>query len=50
MFEDKVNVYINSKNREANETVSNFNVVIPDPLLLLHDKNEYWNLNVNYFS
>ena len=50
MFEDKVNVYINSKNRAANETVSNFNVVIPDSLLLLHDKNEYWTLNVNFFS
>ena len=50
MYEDKVNVYINSKNRAANETVSNFNVVIPDSLLLLHDKNEYWTLNVNFFS
>ena len=50
MFEDKVNVYINSKNRAANETVSNFNVVIPDGLLRLYDKNEYWSLNVNFFS
>jgi hypothetical protein len=33
MYEDKVNVYINSKNRAANETVSNFNVAIPDALL-----------------
>jgi hypothetical protein len=50
MFEDKVNVYINSKNRAANETVSNFNVVIPDSLLSLYDKNQYWTLNVNFFS
>ena len=50
MFEDKVNVYINSKNRAANEPVSNFNVTIPDCLLSLHDKNQYWTLNVNFFS
>ena len=50
MFEDKVNVYINSKNRVANEAVSNFNVAIPDGLLRLYDKNEYWTLNVNFFS
>ena len=50
MYNDKVNVYINSKNRTANETVSNFNVAIPDALLRLYDKNEYWTLNVNFFS
>ena len=50
MFDDKVNVYINSKNRATNETVSNFSVTIPDSLLVLHDKNEYWTLNVNFFS
>ena len=50
MFEDKVNVYINSKNRATNENVSNFNVTIPDGLLRLYDKNEYWTLNVNFFS
>jgi hypothetical protein len=50
MFNDQVNVYINSKNRATNETVSNFNVAIPDVLLRLYDKNEYWTLNVNYFS
>jgi hypothetical protein len=49
MFE-KVCVFINSKNRAANEAVSNFNVVIPDALLRLYNKNEYWTLNVNYFS
>jgi hypothetical protein len=50
MFLEKVNVYINSKNRATNETVSNFSVTIPDSLLALHDKNEYWTLNVNFFS
>jgi len=50
MFEDKVNVYINSKNRATNENVSNFHVIIPDGLLRLYDKNEYWTLNVNFFS
>ena len=49
MFE-KVCVFINSKNRAANEAVSNFNVAIPDDLLRLYNKNEYWTLNVNYFS
>jgi len=47
---DKICVFINSKNRPENEEVSDFNVTIPDTLLKLHDKNEYWNLNVNYFS
>jgi hypothetical protein len=49
MFE-KVNVFINSKNRPVNEEVSNFNVAIPDALLRLYDKDHYWTLNVNYFS
>ena len=49
-FEDKVNVYINSKNRSALDSVSNFNVVIPQGLLTLHNKDEYWTLNVNFFS
>ena len=49
-FEDKVNVYINSKNRSSSETVSNFNVAIPEGLLRLYNKDEYWTLNVNFFS
>mgnify|MGYP003347144859 CR=1 FL=1 len=49
-FEDKVNVYINSKNRASSETVSKFNVVIPQGLLRLYNKDEYWTLNVNFFS
>ena len=50
MFNDQVNVYINSKNRPVSESVSNFNVSIPDGLLRLYDKNEFWTLNVNFFS
>ena len=50
MFEDKVNVYINSKNRSTQEQVSNFNVDIPEGLLRLYNKDEYWTLNVNFFS
>jgi hypothetical protein len=49
-FEDKVNVYINSKNRSALDSVSNFNVVIPQGLLTLHNKDEYWSLNILFFS
>ena len=49
MFQDKVNVYINSKNRQVGESVSNFTVSIPDGLLRLYDKNDYWTLNVNFF-
>jgi hypothetical protein len=50
MFEDKVNVYINSKSRSILDTVSNFKVTIPQGLLVLHSKDEYWTLNVNFFS
>jgi hypothetical protein len=50
MFQDKVNVYINSKNRSSSETVSSFNVNIPEGLLRLYNKDEYWTLNINFFS
>jgi hypothetical protein len=50
VFEDKVNVYINSKNRSTLDSVSDFHVVVPKGLLTLHDKDEYWTLNVNFFS
>ena len=50
MFEEQVNVYINSKNRSILDTVSDFHVVIPQGLLVLHNKDEYWTLNVNFFS
>jgi hypothetical protein len=50
VFEDKVNVYINSKNRSTLDSVSDFHVVVPKGLLRLHDKDEYFTLNVNFFS
>jgi hypothetical protein len=50
VFSDKVNVYINSKNRSTSESVSDFNVSIPEGLLRLYNKDEYWTLNVNFFS
>ena len=31
--DSKINIYANSKNRRTDETVSNFNVIIPDGLL-----------------
>ena len=45
---DKVNIYINSKNRASNEAASNFMVRIPTNLLRLQ-QNEYFTLNVNGF-
>jgi len=47
---DKICVLIHSKNRPENETVSDFNIKIPDALSRLHNTQEYWNVNVNYFS
>lgn len=45
---DKINVFINSKNRNDFETSSRFVVNIPQNLLRL-DKDEYFTLNVNGF-
>jgi hypothetical protein len=45
---DKINVYINSKNRDLHEKISNFTVLIPQNLLRLQ-QNEYFTLNVNGF-
>ena len=45
---DKINVYINSKNRNKNETSSKFTVFIPENTLRLN-QNEYFTLNVNGF-
>jgi hypothetical protein len=50
VFEDKVNVYINSKNRSSLDSVSDFSVVIPQGLLTLYDKDSYFTLNINFFS
>jgi len=45
---DKINIYINSKNRDLNEKISNFTVRIPQNLLRL-EQGEYFTLNVNGF-
>jgi hypothetical protein len=45
---DKINIYINSKNRDSNEKISNFTVRIPQNLLRL-SQGEYFTLNVNGF-
>ena len=45
---DKINVYINTKNRNDYETSSKFIVNVPQNLLRL-DKDEYFTLNVNRF-
>jgi len=45
---DKINIYINSKNRDLSESISHFTVRIPPNLLRLQ-QNEYFTLNVNGF-
>ena len=45
---DKINIYINSKNRDSSEQISNFTVRIPQNLLRL-EHGEYFTLNVNGF-
>jgi hypothetical protein len=45
---DKINIYINSKNRYLSESISHFTVRIPQILLRLQ-QNEYFTLNVNGF-
>ena len=45
---DKINIYINSKNRDLSESISNFTVRIPQNLLRL-SQGEYFTLNVNGF-
>ena len=45
---DKINVYINSKNRNENENGNKFMVKIPNNLLRLN-RNEFFTLNVNGF-
>jgi len=45
---DKINIYINSKNRDLSEQISNFTVRIPQNLLRL-EHGEYFTLNVNGF-
>ena len=45
---DKINIYINSKNRKENENANKFTVKIPNNLLRLN-RDEYFTLNVNGF-
>ena len=45
---DKINIYINSKNRSENENANKFTVKIPNNLLRLN-RDEYFTLNVNGF-
>jgi hypothetical protein len=45
---DKINIYINSKNRDLSEQISNFTVRIPQNLLRL-ESGEYFTLNINGF-
>ena len=45
---DKINIYINSKNRDVNENANKFKVKIPNNLLRLN-RDEYFTLNVNGF-
>jgi hypothetical protein len=45
---DKINIYINSKNRSENENSNKFVVKIPNNLLRLN-RDEYFTLNVNGF-
>ena len=46
---DKINIYINSKNRDLNEQISNFTVRIPQNLLRL-SQGEYFTLTINGFD
>ncbi len=45
---EKINIYINSKNRDSSKSISNFTVRIPQNLLRL-SQGEYFTLNVNGF-
>ena len=45
---DKINIYINSNNRDLSEQISNFTVRIPQNLLRL-ESGEYFTLNINGF-
>ncbi len=45
----KINIDVNSKNKRTDETVSNFNVINPDGLLKISEKEEF-ELNVISFN
>ena len=39
VYDSKINIYVNSKNRRKDETVSNFNSIILDGLLKVNNNN-----------
>ena len=45
---EKVNLYINSKNRSKNENINHMNISLPNGLLACN-QDEYFILNVNSF-
>ena len=46
---NKINLYIDSKNKHQGDTTNNFKFIIPDSLLRCKS-NEYFTLNVTYFN
>ena len=45
---EKVNLYLNSKNRSKNENINHMNISLPNGLLACN-QDEYFILNVNSF-
>ena len=46
---NKLNIYINSKNRRTDETPSNFNAIIPDGLLKVNNDEDFELTVVSFF-
>ena len=46
---NKINLYIDSRNKHQGDTTNNFKFIIPDSLLRCKS-NEYFTLNVTYFN
>jgi len=46
---NKINLYIDSKNKHQGDTTNNFKFIIPDSLVRCKE-NEYFTLNVTYFN
>ena len=46
---NKLNIYINSKNRRTDETPSNFNVIIPDGLLKVNSDEDFELIVISFF-
>ena len=45
---EKINLYINSKNRDSNDKINHINISLPNGLLYCN-MDEYFILNVNSF-